>query len=89
MSRLDAVLAMNPEFAEAYARGETWAVQHAEMVRGVDGQASRRHPERAPREDGRPRNWCGDCIHPEGCVSCDLDAMPPGMRKALGSYNTG
>jgi hypothetical protein len=78
---------MNKEFAEAYAKGEKWAVQHADMVRGVDGQANRRHPERAPKEDGRPRNWCGSCVHPEGCVCCDLDDNHA-FRKAAGAYRT-
>jgi hypothetical protein len=79
---------LNPEFAEAEARGEKWALQHSDMVRGIDGKASRRHPDRAPKEDGRPHNWCSDCIHPEGCITCDLDAMPPGLRKEFGSYKT-
>lgn len=73
-ARLEAVMKMNPAFAEALARGEPWALKHAESVRGIDGQAGRRHPERAHQEDGHTRrNWCGGCSDPEGCVMCDLD----------------
>jgi hypothetical protein len=88
LTRLAMLRAMNPKFADAEARGEKWAVQHGEMVRGIDGQASRQYPERTPREDGKPRNWCGDCLHPEGCVTCDLSAMPVGRRKQIGAYKT-
>jgi hypothetical protein len=86
--RLRMLRALNPEFAEAEARGEKWARHHAEMVRGVDGKAGRQHPERTPHEDGQSRNWCGSCLHPEGCVSCDLSEMPHNLRKEFGSYKT-
>ena len=78
--RLRALRAMNPEFAAAEARGEKWALQQAESVRGIDGQASRRYPERAHKEDGKPHNFCGACRHPEGCITCDLDGNP-GFRR--------
>ncbi len=71
--RLSVTMEMNPEFAEALARGEPWALKYAESSRGLDGKASRRHPERAHREDGLPHNWCGVCPDAEGCVMCDLD----------------
>lgn len=72
--RLNALMAMNPEFAQALARGEDWALKQADSVRGIDGQSFRRHPERAHQEDGHTRrNWCGGCSDPEGCVTCDLD----------------
>lgn len=79
-ARLDAVLAANEDFASALHAGESWAIQHAELVRGVDGKASRQFPERTAREDGKPHNFCGTCIHQIegdekgvcGCVSCDL-----------------
>lgn len=86
--RLRMLRAMNPEFAEAERRGEKWAIDQAEMVLGIDDQASRRHPERAPHQDGQPQNWCGSCLHPEGCISCDLDEMPHELRKIFGTYKT-
>ena len=82
--RLRMLRSMNPEFAKAEARGEKWALQQSEIVRGIDGQASRRHPERAPQEDGRPRNWCGSCPHEEGCVMCDLSENHT-FRKSIGA----
>lgn len=78
--RLDTLMAMNPEFARAYRAGEDWALKHADAVRGIDGQASRRHPDRAFKEDGKRRNWCGQCPSRLGCVVCDLDAHPQVMR---------
>jgi hypothetical protein len=86
--RLRKLREMNPEFAEAEARGERWAVQHADMVRGIDGEASRRHPERAPKEDGQPHNFCGVCPHPEGCMMCDLDDDPSFRKWAGAAYRT-
>lgn len=87
--RLDRVLAMNPEFAEALARGEAWAVLHAECVRGVDGQASRTFPERTQHEDGKPRNWCGSCPHAEGCVTCDLPEATGAAHQMLKNLRGG
>lgn len=73
-------MAVNPTFAQALARGERWAVERAEMVRGIDGEASRQFPERAPEEDGvTRRNWCGSCPSKLGCVMCDL---PPNHEVA-------
>jgi hypothetical protein len=82
--RLRALRVMNPEFAKAEANGERRALHHAEMVRGIDGKASRRHPERAPHEDGTPRDWCGSCLHPDGCVMCDLDESKDNLLKMWG-----
>jgi len=74
MSRLDQTMALNPEFTEALARGEPWAVKYADASNGLDGTATRRHPERAFKEDGiTRRNWCGRCPSKKGCVMCDLD----------------
>ena len=87
-ARLEQLRALNPEFAEAERRGEKWAVDQADMVRGIDGEASRKHPERAPHQDGQPRNWCGSCLHPEGCITCDLDGMDSRLRKSFGRYRT-
>ena len=83
--RLQAVQDLNPEFAEALERGDRWAIEHAEMVRGIDGESSRRHPERVLREDGTRRNWCGSCGHKDGCVMCDLDGDPEGMKGYIGT----
>lgn len=74
--RLRQLLNMNPEFAAAYEAREDWAVQRAEEVLGLDGVASRRHPERKRQEDGKPHNFCGSCPNPEGCMMCDLDETP-------------
>lgn len=78
---------LNPEFAQAEMRGDRWAMRHADTVRGIDGKASRIHPERAMKEDGRPRNWCGSCVHPEGCVTCDLSDKHS-FRKSEGRHRT-
>jgi hypothetical protein len=85
--RLNRLRALNPGFADAERKGEAWAVQRAEMVRGIDGKAGRRHPERAAKEDGKPRNWCGTCLHPEGCVTCDLDGSHE-VYKLYGAHKT-
>lgn len=85
--RLKLLRAMNPDFAAAEARGDSWATQRADMVLGIDGQGSRRYPERARKEDGRPHNFCGSCPHPEGCITCDLPENHA-FRKALGANVT-
>ena len=73
-ARLETMMKMNPVFAKTLADCEPWAVRRAESIRGIDGQAGRRHPERTYQEDGHTRrNWCGGCSDPEGCVTCDLD----------------
>jgi hypothetical protein len=75
--RLQTLLDTNPEFAEAFHAREDWALKHAECVLGLDGKASRRHPERALKQNGvTRRNWCGQCPSREGCVMCDLDGHP-------------
>ena len=88
--RLNQLMALNPEFAVALAKGEDWAIIQAESVRGIDGKASRRHPERAHKEDGRPHNWCGACSHKDGCIMCDLDEPDAktyrGLKPAIGKY---
>jgi hypothetical protein len=88
MSRLDQLAAMNPEFAEALARGEKWALKHADAVNGLDGKATRRHPERAFKEDGVTRkNWCGSCASKLGCMVCDLDGDHMVSKGAVGIYD--
>lgn len=54
--RLSITMQMNPDFAEALARGEKWALDYADSSRALDGVSFRRHPERAHHEDGKPRN---------------------------------
>ncbi len=85
--RLNALIAMNPDFREALERGEDWALKHADSVRGIDGQSIRRHPERAHQEDGHTRrNWCGGCSDPEGCVTCDLDQPTGQLYQSLKAH---
>lgn len=75
-ARLDEMFRLNPDFAEAHRKGEKWASQQVDEILGLDGQGSRKYPERNRQQDGTPRNWCGACQHPEGCVMCDLDENP-------------
>ena len=84
--RLDLVMQLNPEFAKAYAKGEQWAIRHAEAVRGIDGLASRRFPERDFQKG--PRNWCGSCPFRDGCMVCDLpyDHGMKGLIGQIGSF---
>ena len=82
--RLQLTLSMNPEFAKAYANGEKWALDYAEASLALDGESTRRHPDRARHEDGvTRRNWCGACSHSEGCVQCDLDHPTGDAYRAL------
>lgn len=83
--RLRQTMAMNPEFEAALARGDKWAVNYADCSRGLDGQASRRHPERRMKEDGKPQNFCGSCPHEEGCITCDLNEATGETYEALKS----
>ena len=68
------LLRLNPKYAEAIARGESWAIKHA---MGADS-INRGEPESMRREfDGKPRKWCGSsCGHTEGCVMCTLSENP-------------
>jgi hypothetical protein len=88
MSRVDQLMAMEPEFAEALANLEPWAVQHADILNGMDGlPTTRRHPERNLQQNGvTRRNWCGTCASKQGCVTCDLDGHYPDMKGAIGKY---
>lgn len=79
--RLRQMLALNPEFQEAVNRGEKWALQQQDEILGLDGKASRRHPERNREQDGKPRDWCGSCPHSEGCIICDLDEDPTFLKE--------
>lgn len=54
MSRLDLLMQLNPDFAKALWRRERWAWLRADAVEALDGRGSRRHPERAFKEDGKP-----------------------------------
>ena len=86
--RLNHALMMNEDFAKAYAKQEKWAVDYADAVLALDGQASRRFPERNREEQGRPRNWCGCCPFKEGCMSCDLP-YDHSMRNMIGTIDDG
>lgn len=61
---------LNPEYAQALARGEPWALKHAEQCRSLNAG----EPEEMRRKfDGKPRKWCGEaCSSPNGCVVCTL-----------------
>ncbi len=84
-NRLDLVMQLNPEFAEALAKGERWAVRHAEAIKGIDGLSSRQFPERDFEDDGTKKNWCGSCPFAEGCMVCDLP-YDHGMKGMVGIY---
>ena len=73
-----ALLALNPEYAEALARGEPWALKHAERVESINTG----EPEGMRRKfDGKKRKWCGNsCPHKSGCVVCTL---PENQENAL------
>ncbi len=64
------LLALNPEYAKALARGEHWALKHAERCRSLNAG----EPECLRREfDGKRRRWCGAaCSSKKGCVVCIL-----------------
>jgi hypothetical protein len=68
------LLALNPEYAEAIARGEPWAIKHATRVDSINAG----EPEGMRREfDSKPRKWCGSsCGHEEGCIVCTLPERP-------------
>lgn len=64
------LLALNPAYAEALAKGESWALEHAARCQAInDGQ-----PEGFRRKfDGTYRRWCGGaCPFEQGCVTCAL-----------------
>jgi len=73
-----ALLALNPEYAEALARGEDWAVKHARRCDSLNAG----EPEGFRREfDGKPRKWCGAaCPNEEGCIVCTLPENPEVAR---------
>lgn len=85
-ARLQAVLAANEDFAKAFYRNERWAVERAEQIRGIDGLASSRHPERV--SDGYSRNWCGTCPYRDGCMTCDMDGDHKAMKGFVGAIAT-
>lgn len=74
-----ALLAANPDYAKALAKGEPWALKHARRCDSLNAG----EPEGFRREfDGKPRKWCGGaCISPEGCVVCTLPENPEIARE--------
>ena len=74
-----ALLALNPEYAEALARGEPWAVKHAGQVDSFNSG----EPEGMRRKfDGKKRKWCGaSCPFKNGCVTCTLEDKPEIARQ--------
>ena len=74
----DALLALNPEYAQALMRGEKWALDHMSLCESLN----RGEPEGFRRPfDGTPRKWCGAaCPFDEGCVTCALPENPEMAR---------
>lgn len=74
------LMRLNPEYARALARGEKWALDHAERCRSLNAG----EPEEMRRKfDGKPRKWCGEaCDSPDGCVVCTLPENPEQARIA-------
>ena len=65
------LLAMNQPLAEAYRRGEQWAVDHISRCQQLN-DGNKYAFER--KFDGKPRKWCGaSCPFEEGCICCNLD----------------
>ena len=87
MNRIAMLLALNPDFAAAYRRGEKWATDRIVAVAEIDNP-SRRFPERNQLRDGEKRNWCGSCPFVEGCMECDLpyNPMMKGMIGTIGTF---
>lgn len=87
MDRLAMLLALNEEFADAYRRGEKWALDRVQAVAELDNP-TRRFPERDQYTDGLKRNWCGSCPFRDGCMECDLPHNPEmkGMVGTIVSY---
>lgn len=73
-----ALLALNPEYAEALAKGEPWALKHAEMCRSLNAG----EPEGMRRQfTGEYKRWCGAaCPNEEGCITCTLPDNPEAAR---------
>ena len=73
------LMAMNPDYAEAVARGERWALERA----GTMGSLARGEPEGYRRKfDGKPRKWCGAaCPARSGCITCTLPDNPDMARQ--------
>ncbi|HVX90182.1 MAG TPA: hypothetical protein VHC20_00895 [Candidatus Paceibacterota bacterium] len=69
-----AVAAANPDFAIALAKGEPWAMKHAERLRSLAAG----EPESHRREfTGERKKWCGAaCSSRKGCVTCILEDNP-------------
>jgi hypothetical protein len=75
----DALLRLNPRFAEAFVRSEDWALKHMRTVESLNAA----EPEGFRRPfDGTPRKWCGAaCDSEEGCVVCTLSENPDLARE--------
>jgi len=73
------LMAANPEYAQALARGEPWALKHAERCRSLNAGES----EGMRREfTGEYRRWCGgSCPYEKGCITCTLQDKPETARE--------
>ncbi len=67
----NALMALNPDYAKALARGEQWAFDHAQRLESL----GRGEPESHRRKfTGERKKWCGAaCSSREGCVTCILE----------------
>jgi len=79
--------ALNPEYVEAIAKGEPWALKHAARVDSLNNG----DPEGMRRPfDGTRKKWCGAaCTHKKGCVTCTLPENPQVAQdnRRLGGYH--
>ena len=75
---VNGLLAANPEYAQALARGEPWALKHAQRCESLN----RGEPEGFRRPfDGTKQKWCGGaCPFRKGCVTCALPEDPEMAR---------
>lgn len=72
--------ALNPEYEEAVARGEPWAIKHAQLCESINNG----EPEGFRRKfDGKHHPWCGTSCpdFPEGCITCALPESPEVARQ--------
>ncbi len=74
-----ALMALNPEYAKAVARGELWALRHQEQCRSLNAG----EPEGMRRKfTGEYKKWCGgSCPYEKGCITCTLPDRPDVARE--------
>ena len=76
--------ALNPEYAEALARGEPWALKHAERVESINTG----EPEGMRRKfDGKKRKWCGTLVPTRAVASSALFQKTKRMHSLFASLD--